>query len=68
MTRRLPHGGTTRPQYSRPGNGYGRRVKPGPPTEWRLPDAFRTDWVELLVLVATEEHHAAGDEHRTAAA
>ncbi|MCU1427572.1 MAG: hypothetical protein JWL83_1572 [Actinomycetia bacterium] len=51
MTRRLPHGGTTRPQFARPGNGYGRRVKAGPPEEWRLPDKFRTDWSDLLLKV-----------------
>jgi hypothetical protein len=28
--RRLPHGGTTRPQLPRPGNGYGRPLKAGP--------------------------------------
>jgi hypothetical protein len=28
--RRLPHGATARPPLSRPGNGYGRPLKPGP--------------------------------------
>jgi hypothetical protein len=28
--RRMPHGGTTHPQLSRPGNGYGRAQRPGP--------------------------------------
>jgi len=31
--RRVPHGGTTRPPMERPGNGYGRRPRLGPPTQ-----------------------------------
>jgi hypothetical protein len=53
--RRLPHGGTSRPSYARPGNGYGRPVRSGPPAEWRLPDEFRTDWCELLLSIANQE-------------
>jgi hypothetical protein len=30
MMRRVPHGMTTRPVSSRPGNGYGRIQRPGP--------------------------------------
>jgi hypothetical protein len=30
--RRVPHGGTSRPPMARPGNGYGRTLKLGPPT------------------------------------
>ena len=30
MTRRFPHGRSTRPGLSRPGNGYGRMLRPGP--------------------------------------
>jgi hypothetical protein len=52
---RLPHGGTTRPQYARPGNGYGRPVKPRPAAEWKMPDRYRTDWAELLLVVATDD-------------
>jgi len=52
---RLPHGGTTRPQFARPGNGYGRPVKPRPGAEWRLPDEYRTDWFDLLLRVATAD-------------
>jgi hypothetical protein len=55
MIGRMPHGGTTRPQLSRPGNGFGRPVKAGPPPEWRVPDEFRTDWCDLLLLVATND-------------
>jgi hypothetical protein len=28
--RRFPHGSTSRPVTSRPGNGYGRSIRPGP--------------------------------------
>jgi hypothetical protein len=28
--RRFPHGGTKRPIAQRPGNGYGRSIRPGP--------------------------------------
>jgi hypothetical protein len=30
MMRRFPHGSTTRPVAARPGNGYGRSIRPGP--------------------------------------
>jgi hypothetical protein len=33
--RRVPHGGTTRPPLARPGNGYGRPLKLGPPSQLR---------------------------------
>jgi hypothetical protein len=60
MSRRLPHGGTSRPTYSRPGNGYGRPVKPRPAAQWFVPDEHRTDWFGLLleVAVATGEPEA----------
>jgi hypothetical protein len=57
--RRLPHGGTTRPSHARPGNGYGRTVKPRPAMEWRVPDAHRTDWFDLLLVVATNDSERA---------
>ena len=41
--RRVPHGGTTHSIAARPGNGYGRPVRPGP-------DPART--VRFLVLEA----------------
>ena len=31
--RRVPHGGTSHPPMSRPGSGYGRPQKLGPPTQ-----------------------------------
>ena len=55
MTRRPAYGGSVRPPSSRPGNGYGRPVKPRPAKAWRVPDAHRTDWCELLLIVATED-------------
>jgi hypothetical protein len=33
--RRLAHGPTKRPPVPRPGNGYGRPVRPGPDPRWR---------------------------------
>jgi hypothetical protein len=30
MMRRFPHGMTTRPAHTRPGNGFGRILRPGP--------------------------------------
>jgi hypothetical protein len=59
MTRGMARGGTSRPQYSRPGNGYGRPVKPRPAPEWRLPDKHRTDWCDLLLIVATSDSQRA---------
>jgi hypothetical protein len=55
MTGRPAHGGSVRPHFSRPGNGYGRPVKPRPAAAWRVPDAHRTDWYELLLRVATDD-------------
>jgi hypothetical protein len=34
VMRRVPHGMTTRPISSRPGNGYGRIQRPGPDPYW----------------------------------
>jgi len=34
--RRLPHGGTSRPPLERPGSGYGRPLKLGPPTQLQV--------------------------------
>ena len=55
MSARPAHGGSVRPPSTRPGNGYGRPVKPRPAAAWRLPDAHRTDWCELLLIVATHD-------------
>lgn len=52
MMRRLSHGGTSRPPLARPGSGYGRPVRTGPPASWREHDlvaaARRRDPAELL--------------------
>jgi hypothetical protein len=51
--RRLPHGSTTRPPLERPGNGFGRTPKVGPPPTWRDPEtvmrARQRDLLELLL-------------------
>jgi len=51
--RRPAHGATARPPMARPGSGYGRPARPGPPESWREPDvvaqARRRDPVELLL-------------------
>ena len=38
---RFPHGATRRPPNPRPGNGYGRPLRPGP-SAWCAPDGFET--------------------------
>jgi len=57
--RRMPRGGTTHPPLRRPGNGYGRPLRPGPcdpvvPPQ-RLVAEGRYDAVELLLLAAAAE-------------
>jgi hypothetical protein len=51
--RRPAHGATRRPPYRRPGNGFGRPLRPGPPARWRdvelLGTARAWDPSELLV-------------------
>ena len=50
--RRMPHGGTGRPPLTRPGSGYGRPARVGPPASWREHDivvrARQWDPAELL--------------------
>jgi hypothetical protein len=60
MMRRLPHGATRRPPLARPGNGYGRPVRPRPTAKWRAADdvAARRAWdpAELLIIdIATDD-------------
>jgi len=59
VTRRLPHGGTTRPTLSRPGNGYGRSVRSGPVAAWRTAEvvmhARRRGPFEILLSVYETE-------------
>ncbi len=38
--RRHAHGATRKPPVERPGNGFGRPVRPGPPKHWRGADAY----------------------------
>ena len=53
MTRRPAHGATRRPPFERPGNGFGRPLRPGPPARWRDVEALVTtsqwDPIELLL-------------------
>jgi hypothetical protein len=35
VIRRPAHGATRRPPLQRPGNGFGRPLRPGPPARWR---------------------------------
>lgn len=59
MIRRLPHGATRRPPMPRPGSGFGRPVRTGPPKELRDaatdPDARAWDPAELLQVVLDDE-------------
>lgn len=54
MIRRPPHGATRRPPLARPGNGYGRPLRPGPPAQWRDPAALATfrSWDPVEVFLA----------------
>ena len=55
--RRPAHGATRRPPLVRPGNGFGRPLRPGPRREWRSPDTVAEvrawDPVELLIVNLT---------------
>jgi hypothetical protein len=59
MMRRPAHGATRRPPVTRPGNGFGRPVRPGPPAGLRDARAlavFSTwDPVELLFVNLTND-------------
>ena len=46
--RRMPHGGTKHPPLSRPGNGYGRSVRPGP-NRWLSPVRLEVAEIERVV-------------------
>jgi hypothetical protein len=54
VMRRPPKGATKRPPLERPGSGYGRPVKPRPPTRWRDVHSLAAlrgwDPVELLIV------------------
>jgi hypothetical protein len=56
MRRRNLHGGTTRPPLARPGNGFGRVLRPGPndqrtPADCRAPAPSLDHVVERLLEV-----------------
>jgi hypothetical protein len=58
VIRRPAHGGTRRPPVERPGNGFGRSVRTGPPAHLRTTDACAQmrawDPSELLVISLAE--------------
>jgi hypothetical protein len=56
--RRVPHGATTRPPLSRPGSGYGRPVKLGPPKQLRAfatRSRTRVRNFEMLLAISLDE-------------
>jgi hypothetical protein len=62
VMRRHAHGATRKPPVERPGNGFGRSVRPGPPKHWRGSDAYATarNWnpSDLLVVDLIERDDA----------
>jgi len=65
MTRRPAHGATRRPPMERPGNGFGRSLRPGPAAVLRGEDAYLMarvlDPSELLHVVLREDVVVADD-------
>jgi len=58
MMRRVPHGATTRPPLSRPGSGYGRPVRLGPPEQLQavaVKSRKRNGDLGMLLAVSLEE-------------
>ena len=56
--RRVPHGASTHPPLSRPGSGYGRPVKLGPPTQLQavaVKSRKRVRDFAMLLAVSLEE-------------
>jgi hypothetical protein len=56
--RRLPHGASTRPPLARPGSGYGRPVKLGPPEQLQevaVKSRKRVRDFAMLLAVSLEE-------------
>jgi hypothetical protein len=62
VMRRVPRGASSAPPSARPGSGYGRPSRPGPPASWRecdlLAQARRSDPEELLVEPVDISQHA----------
>ena len=54
MMQRPPHGATRRPEFDRPGSGYGRPVRPRPSAKWRDVTALAStrSWDDLESLIA----------------
>jgi hypothetical protein len=61
MIRRPAHGATRRPPVERPGSGYGRPVRSGPPARLRGMVVHARSWdpSELLVVSLIERDDAA---------
>ena len=60
MIRRPAHGATRRPPYERPGSGFGRPLRPGPPARWRRAElvAKARAWDPATLLHATSPTEA----------
>lgn len=57
--RRLPRGATLRPPLERPGNGFGRALRPGPSSAVRVGAREAAPCLDLLVaeLAPARERH-----------
>jgi hypothetical protein len=62
VTRRPAHGATRRPPFERPGNGFGRPLRPGPPARWRDVEALVTtaQWDPIELLLAADAGDGVG--------
>ncbi len=56
MMRRPAHGATRRPPFERPGSGFGRPLRPGPPARWRDVEVLATTsaWDPIQLLQAAD--------------
>jgi hypothetical protein len=58
VIRRPAHGATRRPPFERPGSGFGRPLRTGPPARWRdvelLTIVCAWDPIELLTAAAND--------------
>jgi len=63
MMRRPAHGATRRPPLERPGNGFGRAIRPRPLAAWRdmttIAELRAWDPAELLLAHASEQANEA---------
>ena len=60
--RRGLRGATRRPPLERPGNGYGRQLRPGPIASMRHGERLGLD--ELVALLLSEEPKTTSKQHR----